>query len=888
MRKFILMICFLLACSGTALAQELRQTTDLANGWRFQYGEAGEAPAAPGFDDRAWEQVSVPHTWNKIGEYAEARSAGANNAQGVGWYRLTYDAPAAAQGKRFYLDFAAVGAIADVWVNGVHVGQHKGAFSRFRFDVTAQWKPGAANTIAVRADNSKPAVGSSTEHVIPLAGDFFIHGGIYRGVSLVTVSAFSFDLLDSGGPGLYISTPKVGADAAEVAARIQLRNADSKHHTGDVRLTIRDAAGAEVTKSQTRTSAGGWRPGLVDDGEMRLTIPNPRPWDGARDPYLYSLTAELIERGKVIDSVTQSFGVRNFRFDANEGFFLNGKHLPLRGVSRHQDRAGRGWALTRADHAEDMALIKEMGANTVRHAHYQHADEWSEEADKAGMIVWAEAPFVTTPSLTGGTGSPELWANAAQQLRELIRQNYNHPSIAMWSIGNEVDAAAGFGAAKEPVRPLALLQMLHKVAKEEDPSRPTTFADCCEGVGMMKTEGEMLSGTADLAGYNRYYGWYYPGPLEARAQLGKELDRLHAAHPALPISVSEYGAGGAISQHSDNVRSGFLNFMGRPQPEEYESFVHEENWPAIQSRKFVFASWVWNMFDFVSDLRKEGDSIDINTKGLVTFDRKTRKDAFYYYKAQWNPEPMIWLTGKRHTDRPYPLMDVRAYTNGERAQLRMNGAVVGAADCPDGVCVWPNVALRPGPNRADVSILGAMASGQGGASIPVQIEDSATFNGPDPAQGIRIDAGDLAGRVLGESRFGSDNFVTGGTPQVLNMGGFGKMQPVIRTAAAPQPRLYDYWREGEAFSYAVPVPDGRWQVTVHSFEPRASGTGAQAMTIAAQGRRVGKPFNIAKAAGGPLKGVTRTFSAVVKGGELKLDFAGTGGKAVVAAIEIAK
>ena len=407
---------------------------------------------------------------------------------------------------------------------------------------------------------------------------------------------------------------------------------------------LADATGSRVSG---RTLAIPVKAQATGTAVSTLNLFLPRLWNGLADPYLYQLTVQVWDRKRLLDSVSQPFGIRSFKFDANEGFSLNGKHLKLHGVSRHQDRAGRGWALTRADHAEDMALIREMGANTVRHAHYQHADEWSDEADKAGMIVWAEAPFVTTPSLTGGQGSPELWANAEQQLRELIRQNYNHPSIAMWSVGNEVDAAIAFGAAKAQVQPLALLQHLAKVAKEEDPLRPTTFADCCEEQASMQTSGEKLAGTADLIGYNRYYGWYMPQPLDARKQFGEKLDHFHAKHPALPISISEYGAGGALSQHSDNVRSGFVNFIGRPQPEEFESFVHEENWPAIRERKFVFASWVWNMFDFASDMRKEGDAIDLNTKGLVSFDRKTRKDAFYYYKAQWTDEPMVHIASAR-------------------------------------------------------------------------------------------------------------------------------------------------------------------------------------------------------------------------------------------------
>jgi beta-galactosidase len=871
------------APAAVTQAASPRTVTALGEGWQFKLGEGGETQAQPGFDDSGWERVSVPHSWNRIGEYQAKRSPEANNTQGVGWYRLRYAAPQTPAGKRLYLDFGAVGAIADVWVNGTHVGQHKGAFSRFRFDVTKQWRPGAANIVAVRADNSKPAVGSSTEVVIPLAGDFFVHGGMYRGVSLITVDEAGIDLLDHGGPGIYARTDTIKAKAAarsghvaDISIETRLRNQGSKERRLVAATTIRDADGnvrGEAISKPARLKAGTALSQIA-----RVTLDDVRLWDGRADPYLYTVTVEVRDGKQVIDSITQPLGIRSFRFDPNAGFFLNGQHVKLHGVSRHQDRFGKGWALTRKDHAEDMALIAEMGANTVRQAHYQHADEWSDEADKAGMVVWAEVPYVTTPSLRGGQGSPALWANAEQQLRELIRQNYNHPAIIMWSIGNEVDSAKGFGVKGDPPKPLALLQHLQKIAKAEDPTRPTTFADCCEDLGMMQTAGEKLAGTADLIGYNRYFGWYMPQPLKAREQLAAQMDKFHAKHPTLPMSISEYGAGGAISQHSDNIAAGFLNFMGRPQPEEFLSFVHEQNWPVIRERDYIFASWVWNMFDFTSDLREEGDSVDLNTKGLVTFDRKVKKDAFYYYKAQWNPAPMIHLTGKRYADRAYPAMDVKAYSNAEKATLTLNGVAIGETPCADRICIWRDVALRPGANE------GVVTASVGG----VQVTDKAVWNGMNPARGIRVDSGDLAGRQLAERRFGSDNFVTGGQPIVLNMGGFAGMRlRPPRSVEAVDAQLYDYWREGDAFSYAISVPDGRWTVTIHTFEPRPEAT-ETLMTVKANGTVALAPLNVKRAAGGELKGISRSFPVTVKDGMLRLDFAGQGGRAVVAAIEVTK
>ena len=851
-----------------------RQSMTLGSDWRFRFGETGDAPAAPGFDDSSWDSVSVPHSWNRLGSYGTERAPGTDNRQGIGWYRLTMRAPSAGTGpQRYYLDFGAVSKIADIWVNGVHVGTHKGGFARFRLDVTQQWKPGVDNLIAVRADNSKPVAGASTAETLPLAGDFFVHGGMYRAVSLLTLPDVSFDPLDFGGPGLYARTSAITTDKATVHVLARLRSSAVGNRRLTLVTTIADADGKAVARSE--------RPVRIIKGASEqaidMVVPSPHLWNGTADPYLYSVRAELVDKGRPIDSVVQPLGIRDFRIDPDKGFFLNGKHVALHGVSRHQDRPDVGWALTSADHAQDMAMAVDMGANTIREAHYQQADEWSDEADRAGMVVWAELPYVTSPSVTGGQGSPELWANAEQQLRELIRQKYNHPSVMMWSIGNEVDSAKGFGVGQEPMKPLALLQHLNVIAKAEDPFRPTIFADCCEGLSLVKTAGEKLAGTADLIGYNRYYGWYYPQPRKAREQLGGQLDILHAKHPKLPISLSEYGAGGATSQHSDNVADGYLNFTGSPHPEEYQSWYHEENWAAIRQRPFVFASWVWNMFDFASDLRKEGDSIDINNKGLVTADRKERKDAFYFFKAQWSSKPTLHLTQKRYTERAYRDITIKAYSNAAKAELTLNGSPVGTASCTDGICLWPHVILRPGDNRI-------VASAEFNRA---RVSDEANWNGPDPAKGIFVNAGDLGSSVIAGQRYGSDDFVTGGIPVVLNMGGFGGRRMMApRTVEAAVPALYDYWREGDAFSYAIPVANGRWTVTLDTFEPRNALTEPVTMRVSANGKAALAPFDVSKQAGGALRGLRKQFNVRVTDGVLKLDFAGEGGRAVVAAIAV--
>ncbi len=844
-------------------------TQSLNEGWRFQLGDAPDAVLGTSFDDSGWTQISVPHTWNRIGDYRTERSPESNNTQGIGIYRRHFMAPASLKGRREYLQFDAVGNIADVWVNGAHVGTHKGAFSRFRFDITEALKPGADNVIVVKADNSKPAIGSSTQDVIPLGGDFFIFGGLYRGVSLIDAPDVGIDQLDHGGPGVYARAEAVSASSATVIVRTKLRNASARPATldGDVAiLDGHDVARATGSIRQTVAARG------VAEALVTVRLDQPHLWNGRADPYLYHVRVTLKRGKRIVDSMTQPLGIRSFRVDANEGFFLNGQHIALHGASRHQDRPVKGWALTPADHAEDMAIMADMGANTVRLAHYQHAQEWVDAADKAGMVAWAEIPFVNASSFGNDEGTPALRANAREQLTELIRQNYNHPSIMMWSVGNEVDIGAAFGRGA-PARSRALLAELNTLAHQDDPSRPTTFADCCEETNPLpgRQQPELLAGTTDLIGYNRYYGWYYDAP----AKFGEMMDHFHAKHPGLPMSVSEYGAGGALSQHSDNVLGGPISAFGRPHPEEYQNYYHEENWKQLKARPYIFANWVWNMFDFSSDLRQEGDAIDINDKGLVSYDRKTRKDAFYFYRANWSTEPTLYITGRRYADRAYAANDIRVYSNAASATLSLNGASLGSQPCPDRICVWPAVTLRTGANQlvATATINGTAAS------------DMVTLNGPDPRVGVHLDAGDLGGHVAADGRrFGSDSFFTGGVAKVLNVMGFGRDRNAPRkiVAGAASPELYDGWREG-AFSYAIPLPNGRWTVTVHSFEPDATQAATRSFNVKANGQPVLTNFNPAAAAGGTMQAVSRSFTATVSGNLIKLDFDGA---AIVAAIEI--
>ena len=870
--KSALATVLLFFCAACAAQVELRReppaaarsVIELNEGWRFRFEPAPSPSPPPDAGATAWQDVSLPHSWNALGEYRLARSDRVNNDKGVGWYRLDLEGARLPSGKRHFLQFDGVGNIADVWVNGVHAGRHSGAFSRFRLDVSDLLRPGGANEILVRADNSAPAPGSRTEHVIPLLGDFFIHGGIYRGVSLVSVHHAHIDLLDHGGPGVYARTTAIGPDRAEVSLLTRLRNDGPAQRALTLFAEIRDATGEIAASAHAPVRLGA---SSATEQALRLSVPAPRLWNGREDPHLYQLVVELRDGKRAIDRVVEPFGIRNFRIDPDKGFFLNGRHLPLHGVSRHQDWLGKGWALSREDHARDMALIAEMGANSVRFAHYQHAPEWFEEADRAGMVVWAELPFVNKPSFGDAPASPELIANARTQLIEMIRQNYNHPSVVTWGIGNEVDIDLAFGRLGPQADPRPLLRELHALARAEDPDRPTVIADCCEDTPGDKVDYLPVSaGIADLMGYNRYFGWYY-GEVE---DLGPHLDALHAKHPELPISVSEYGAGGAISQHTDNPEGGPINTSGRPHPEEFQSWWHERSWPQIAARPYLWGSWIWNMFDFSSDIRREGDATDINDKGLVTFDRAVKKDAFFFYKAHWSNEPVVHITGRRYVDRAYPVTDIRIYSNAAEVAVRINGRELGVARCVVRICVLKDVRLDPGENRI------AARADSGGR--PVQ--DEVRWNAPDVASGLRINVGDLAGFVADDGgRVGSDNWFDGGAPK--------RLAPKLaeKVAGAADRRLHSGYREGR-FSYAIPLPNGRWRVTLLFLEPQEKRTAPRRFDVLVNGAHALRGFDPAKAAGGPLKAVARVFDAEVEDGRLQLGFAPVVGEAVLSAIEI--
>jgi beta-galactosidase len=826
-------------------ADEARRVTDLSNGWRFRYGSQPATVIQPGFDDRDWQAVTLPHSWNRAGEYRLERTAATNADQGIGWYRLHIPARAVPAGRRYYIQFDGVGIIAQLWVNGVRIGEHRGAFSAFRFDITSALQDGRDNVIVVAADNTAPAPGSSTEDVVPLDGDFLVHGGIYRGVSLISTSGVGVDLLDHGGPGVYIRTARLASRVADVEVTTRLRNDTTSPR--DVRMTTR-IVHRDGTIVATNVVPLHLDPAATVEVQRTITLAHPRRWQGLADPYLYRLRVEIAEGPRVLDRVEQPFGVRTIAIDPNAGLFLNGRHVDVIGAARHQEVGGKGWALTRADHLRDIRIMREMGLNAVRQTHYQQAQDFTDAADRTGMLVWAELGFVKRSAFGPDLPRPQAVDNARQQLTELIRQNYNHPSIFTWSVGNEVDLAASQNRQGPPARSLEMLKALNALAKQLDPSRPTAYADCCENY-RRRSDAQFLSGVTDLIGYNRYLGWYGKTP----ADLGPELDRLHAEYPGLPIAISEYGAGGALTQHTDNPLGGKVAAYSRPHPEEYQSWFHEQSWRALASRHFLFGKWIWVMFDSGSLIRQEGDAVDMNDKGLVTQDRKIRKDAFYFYQATLAHTPVLHIAGRRYVDRAYPVVDVRLYSNAQNVRVTVNGAKAGTARCVDRICVLKDVRLRPGRN-----VIAARAT-IGGRSIT----DRVVWTAPDARSGLHIAAGTLTGYVDARgTRFGSDNFFDGGTPG----------EPKNGSAT---------WREG-SFDYVLPLPNGRWTVRLTLPDPVTIAAPPTDFTLRASGAQT--PLKITT--GSASSETPWSFPVIVSDGRLRLSFRPGTGPARVSAIEV--
>ena len=583
----------------------MRTTTKLMENWQFT-GPDGKTTA-----------VSLPHTWNNI----DGQDGGDDYWRGTCTYTTSFTMPDFdAQSQEVWLQFDGVNASAKVILNGKEIARHNGGYSTFRVKVSGQLRP--ENELAVKVDNSR------NDFVYPQKADFTFYGGIYRDVNLLIVNKNHIALGYFGGPGIQI-TPVVKGNTAKVTVKTLVEG------IGEVQIALLNHCGNEVA--------------TAEGDSCTMTIEHPHLWDGVRDPYLYTCAVRLVLNGEVQDEVRQRFGVRSFSVDPKKGFFLNGRAYPLHGVSRHQDRKGLGNAITREMHEEDMQLIKELGANTIRLAHYQHDQYFYDLCDEAGMVVWAEIPYISEHMNNGRE-------NAISQMKELIVQNYNHACIVCWGVSNEITIST-----KDKRDMLDNHRVLNDLCHEMDKTRLTTLA-CYAICGPFNPVAHIT----DLVSWNLYLGWYVPGLFLNDLW----MDFFHLCYPNRALGFSEYGAEGMPNLHSAHPHRG-------DHTEEYQAIYHEYMLRCFDRHKWLWATHVWNMYDFAADARDQGGEPGMNHKGLVTFDRKTKKDSFYIYKAWWSDEPFVHICSKRFVDRTQNEIEVKVYSNQPCTALYVNGNKIG-------------------------------------------------------------------------------------------------------------------------------------------------------------------------------------------------------------------
>ncbi|WP_298394532.1 glycoside hydrolase family 2 TIM barrel-domain containing protein [Sphingobium sp.] len=659
---------FALALLLSGVAQAATETP-LANGWRFIKTDAAGAEA-PGFDDGAWTPVSVPHTYNAqdsgIGGAKARGEPEGTYYRGPAWYRLEVE-HRPQPGKRYLLHFGGATLKAEIWLNGRKIGAHQGGYGAFRIDASDALKPGR-NLLAVRVDNSRDT------HIAPLNGDFNIFGGLYRSVSLIESDALAIDRLDHAGPGVQARTAALELRRATIGVEVALRNDRAAPARFTLTSRIVDVRGKTVARSVAPATLA---PGARDRVKQMIALPNAHLWAGRPSPYLYHVVTELVEGGHIIDSQSVPLGVRTIAVKPDGSVLLNGAPYQLHGVNlQHPTRFGRGPIVTDAEIDEDLGIFADMGATAIRLAHMQHPQRVYERADALGLLLLTEVPLIDDHDL-----SDAFRENLVEQMRELIAQTGNHPSVALWGIGNEIrksDAASN-----------RILAELQATAKAIDPTRPTTYAHCC------LEDSDPIAQHSDTVSYNRYFGWYWTKSED----IGPWADELHAKLPGRPIGVSEYGAGASILHQEDPV-------MKRPEsngywhPEQYQTDFHIKHWREMRKRPFLWSTFVWVGIDFPSFKRNEGDRPAINDKGLVSEDRKVRKDAYYWYQANWSDVPMLHIASRRDGMKRTQRVKVQVFSNQPTIELRLNDGAWMRVPVDDHIASW-DIDMAKGDNRVE-------------------------------------------------------------------------------------------------------------------------------------------------------------------------------------------
>ena len=690
MKKILLTL--LMLTTGITLLHAQRLVMPLNEGWRFSLDPLANETS----DAQQWEAVTLPHTWNDHDAQDNVRQPGQDRSistyrRTCGWYAHEIDVPAEWKGRRrTFVRFEAASIVATVYLNGRIIGEHKGAFTAFCLELTDDLRYGSVNDLRVEVDNRWRA------DVPPISGGFAMFGGLYRPAQLIVTDLLCISPLQDASSGVSIQSRK--ADLVKVWTSVSY----GKYSNGKmdvsvprtlatIRATLMDAKGKPVATQEVQDSI--WC-GNTNLPAMTMSIADARLWQGIVDPYLYTARVELYEGDTLRDAVCQRFGIRDIELTEDQGITLNSRPYPIYGVSRHQDLRDKGWALSYEDDLRDMQIIKEMGATAIRMAHYPQSEQIHQIADSMGLLVWDEISLVNDVRNT-----PEFIKNTKQNFREMLSQLGNHPSIAWWGLFNEIDHPATDHATN------TLFDELDIMALFGDEMRLTTSAS--------NKGNRYYNGIADAPAWNNYPGWYwmlrwpYEENNKGRVEgFGEWMDYRSREIGGRRFALSEYGAGGNVAHHMDTpLPEQLMETMNAPfHPEEWQSYVHEEDWRTILHHKDqLWGSFVWAMFDFIVPGWSEGGLDNINTKGLVTHDRQTRKDAFYFYKANWNPEPMLYIASRRFTERKQKVTDIKVYTNCDKATLYVNGRKVAIAKADEiHVCRFKDVQLKEGRNVIEV------------------------------------------------------------------------------------------------------------------------------------------------------------------------------------------
>tara|TARA_R110002073_G_scaffold42688_1_gene119225 strand:- start:4887 stop:7424 length:2538 start_codon:yes stop_codon:yes gene_type:complete len=837
-------------------AQNLRQEKTINDGWRFLNQGIAFGQNASLVDDTVWEKVNVPHTWNADDPFNAQKSY----KRGIGWYRKTIKINKEERTfKKFYLHFEGVNQVADVFVNGIHVGKHKGGYTAFTFDITKALNDGDMQLVAVMVNNAHDA------YIAPLSVGFALYGGIYRDVWLVTTDAIHFDMDNYGSKGVFIKTPEVTSQSAKVNIKGTVVNEDTAVQNIAVHSIVYDASNKEVGNFSSNFTLN---PDEKATYSHEISVDAPKLWS-PDSPYLYTVKSTISKNGKTIDHVENPLGLRWFSFDANTGFSLNGKHLKLRGTNRHQDKKGQGSALSNAEHRRDMQLIKDMGCNFIRIAHYPQDPEILKAADELGLLAWEEVPLVNYMTI-----DPEFLENSKHMLKEMILQNYNHPAVVVWGSMNEIflwgnneDRISKQPDAEYKKDVAAYAKILDATIREEDPTRYSTLA-----MHQSKDYDEVgIEDTPQIASYNIYSGWY-GGEFQ---HYGGYLDQKHKSKPNQLIFVSEYGAGSDSRLNSDKPKR--FDFTGQYQRLFSESYLEQ-----TEAREYVSGSAIWNQFDF-SQPHVGGSMPHLNQKGMATWDRKP-KDVYYLFQANWSKKPMLhiaendWKVRAITTD--FKKYTITVYSNLSKITLYANGKKVGAKTVGKLNKVQFEVALQKGENQLKAS----------GISKGKTVEDFTTielqkYDGKENAN-IFINAGSNAQYYDGlsntawleDTNFNGFYGYTNGIEKQIN-------RKKIMRSGMHDALFYTVLEDVDV--YRIKAKNGSYKLSLYFMESDGLKKGERVFDVMVNGKKEVSALDLTDEAGFCF-GIEKTFDIEVTNNEVLIEFNAVSGKTTLSGLELIK